>query len=134
MRKELTDKMRADMAKVQVDFLKTHYPDLLTTDYELLKKSLAEGLRGYSQEIVNVNRKVDFELLKSLQDGNKSTAVKLIHAVRAWNLSNFHYTIQDKHLMRLYKNDKEARKHIVQYGEKTSKLLSDYLTKRGLIE
>jgi hypothetical protein len=147
MRKELTDKMREEIVKAQINFIQKNHPYFLTGNGELLQEYLTEGLNEYSSEIVSVNSKVDMKLLESLQDGNKTTASKLINAAMINNFlikagreiidfdeTNFDESIKDRHLVALYKKDEHARRYIVNYGPKTSKLLSDYLTKRGLIE
>lgn len=134
MTKELTDKMKEEMAEFQIYFIKENHPEMIVSSYELLKEYLAEGLKEYSQEKVSVNRKVDMKLLKSLQ-GNKrrGIAVRLINCVRGTIEDNDLFNEKDKDLMQLYEYNKEG-KWIRNFGEETERLLTKYLTKKGLIE
>jgi hypothetical protein len=134
MTKELTDRIKEEIVKMQVDFIKHNYPNEMI-NYDKLGEYLSESLRGYSSKDGEMNEKVDIKLLKSLQGTTLTSAYRLFHAARIINDMHFDDDdVRDKHLIKLHENDEYARRHFRNYGKKTSKILSDYLTKKGFIK
>jgi len=143
MAKELTHRVKNEIVERQVNFLKVNYHNELI-NYDKLGEYLREGLEGYSSKEGELNEKVDFELLKNLDKGNKNTISRMCNAAMEVNhilfkkglvLDKIIYRddIRDIHLVRLYRHNQKEGRGIRNYGLKTSKLLEDYLTKKELI-
>lgn len=152
MTRRLTDKVKTEIVKKQIEFLKNKYPSNLIK-YSILKNDLTEAINGYLTETFNrfpvltnglkeLNKKVDFLFLKNLErEAGAGSVSRIWQASRLWeDVKRGKYPTNLK-LVEFYKKaekDLSENKYksfsIRNYGLRSHKLLETYLIQKGLID
>ena len=141
--KNIDEKVKNEIVNIQIKYLRENQPSELI-NYDSLKGYLSKAISEYFPNDL-LNEFPDYDLLKDLETINtknwkgepmsyqSGNVVRLKNAIIIGLNLNFGHKITNKEFVELYKLAEDSKGKIRNYGEKTHKLLKEYLTRKELI-